>query len=94
MHIPEEIISSQSIHIAQGEVLLRQGQKCTNYLFVCEGKIKSLPWCEIPLAIESGQISKELVKLNESGFLTINSQPKVNGVPSEDPDVGWGAPGG
>ena len=35
-----------------------------------------------------------MVKLNELGFLTINSQPKVNGVPSEDPDVGWGAPGG
>jgi len=64
------------------------------FVSFCEGKIKSLPWCEIPLAIESGQISKELVKLNESGFLTINSQPKVNGVPSEDPDVGWGAPGG
>ena len=64
------------------------------FVSFCKGKINSLPWCEIPLAIESGQISKELVKLNESGFLTINSQPSVNGAPSEDPDVGWGAPGG
>ena len=53
-----------------------------------------MPWCELPLAIESNQISKELIKLNELGFLTINSQPKVNGVSSEDPDVGWGAAGG
>ena len=64
------------------------------FVSFCEGKINSLPWCEIPLAIESKQISKELTKLNESGFFTINSQPKVNGAPSEDPDVGWGAPGG
>ena len=53
-----------------------------------------MPWCVIPLAIESKQISKELVKLNELGFLTINSQPNVNGESSEDPDVGWGAAGG
>ncbi|HJL63194.1 MAG TPA: hypothetical protein QGH36_03220, partial [Candidatus Marinimicrobia bacterium] len=25
---------------------------------------------------------------------TINSQPKINGVPSEDAEVGWGGPGG
>jgi len=35
-----------------------------------------------------------LTKLNELGFFTINSQPKFNGVPSEDSDIGWGAPGG
>ena len=64
------------------------------FVSFCEGKINSLPWCEIPLAIESKQISKELTKLNELGFFTINSQPKFNGVSSEDPDIGWGAPGG
>jgi methylenetetrahydrofolate reductase (NADPH) len=64
------------------------------FVSFCEGKINSLPWCETPLAIESKQISKELTKLNELGLFTINSQPKVNGVPSEDPDIGWGAPGG
>ena len=64
------------------------------FVSFCEGKINSLPWCEIPLAIDSKQISKELTKLNESGFFTINSQPKINGAPSEDPDVGWGSPGG
>jgi len=64
------------------------------FVSFCEGKINSLPWCVIPLAIESKQISKELVKLNELGFLTINSQPNVNGASSEDPDIGWGAVGG
>jgi methylenetetrahydrofolate reductase (NADPH) len=28
------------------------------------------------------------------GYFTINSQPKINGLPSEDAEVGWGGPGG
>ena len=64
------------------------------FVSFCEGKINSLPWCDSPLEIESKKISKELVNLNKSGFFTINSQPQVNGAPSEDPDVGWGASGG
>jgi len=64
------------------------------FISFCEGKINSLPWCEIPLAIESNKILKDLVALNKSGYLTINSQPKVNGLPSEDPNFGWGARGG
>jgi len=31
-----------------------------------------------------------LIKLNENRFLTINSQPQINGVPSTDPVYGWG----
>ena len=34
------------------------------------------------------------MKLNLEGYLTINSQPKVNGLASEDPNFGWGAKGG
>ena len=64
------------------------------FVSFCEGKIGSLPWCETPLAIESKQILKDLVKLNLEGYLTINSQPKVNGLASEDPNFGWGAKGG
>jgi len=32
--------------------------------------------------------------MNKSGFLTINSQPRVNAVPSADKVHGWGGPGG
>ena len=31
---------------------------------------------------------------NKAGYFTINSQPKVNGLHSEDPNFGWGAKGG
>ena len=64
------------------------------FISFCEGKITSLPWCEIPLAIESNKILNDLVALNKAGYFTINSQPKVNGLPSEDPNFGWGAKGG
>jgi methylenetetrahydrofolate reductase (NADPH) len=35
-----------------------------------------------------------LIKLNELGLLTINSQPRVNASLSTDPYVGWGPAGG
>ena len=43
---------------------------------------------------ETHQIQPQLTSLNQRGFLTINSQPRVNGVASEDPHVGWGGPHG
>ena len=64
------------------------------FVSFCKGKINSLPWCETPLAIESKQILDDLVALNQEGYFTINSQPKVGGLPSEDPNFGWGAKGG
>jgi methylenetetrahydrofolate reductase (NADPH) len=54
-----------------------------------------LPWSEMDsLQLETGHIKDQLVALNRHGFLTINSQPKVNGAPSCDKEVGWGGPGG
>lgn len=60
----------------------------------CQGQINWLPWCEMPIQIETGRIVEQIVHLNKSGFLTINSQPQINGAPSDSPDVGWGGPGG
>jgi len=60
----------------------------------CSGEIEKLPWCDTPLLPESDMIKDNLVKLNKNGFLTINSQPRVNGAPSTDPKVGWGPLGG
>lgn len=59
-----------------------------------EGSVKQLPWSETALALESGQIMENLRWMNRHGFLTINSQPKVNCAPSADPGVGWGGSGG
>jgi methylenetetrahydrofolate reductase (NADPH) len=55
-----------------------------------EKSIDSLPWSELPIGGESDSISHELVNLNQRGFLTINSQPAVDGAKSSDPVHGWG----
>ncbi|EGC34903.1 methylenetetrahydrofolate reductase [Dictyostelium purpureum] len=60
----------------------------------CEGKIKKLPWNDTPLSLESENIKDQLVFLNKNGFLTINSQPAINGVPSTDKQHGWGGKNG
>lgn len=39
-------------------------------------------------------ISEQLTKLNELGFLSINSQPAVNGARSDDKVHGWGPSNG
>jgi len=59
-----------------------------------DGKVGSLPWCEQAPAPETSAISSNLKFLNANGYLTINSQPAVDGRPSTDPEVGWGGPGG
>ncbi|POR39339.1 Methylenetetrahydrofolate reductase [Tolypocladium paradoxum] len=57
-------------------------------------KIDSLPWSESPLTGEADAIRQDLVALNKRGFLTINSQPAVDGVRSSHPVHGWGPSNG
>lgn len=59
-----------------------------------EGKVESLPWSEAPISNEAAIIKKDLISLNQRGFLTINSQPAVDGVKSSHPIYGWGPKNG
>lgn len=59
-----------------------------------EGKLDRLPWSEAPISEEAEIIKKDLVDLNQRGFLTINSQPAINGVHSSHPVYGWGPKNG
>jgi methylenetetrahydrofolate reductase (NADPH) len=61
--------------------------------YIC-GEISRLPWCESALHLETLPIKAQLARINRNGFLTINSQPRVNGLPSSDSSFGWGGPGG
>jgi methylenetetrahydrofolate reductase (NADPH) len=60
----------------------------------CAGQIKALPWSETPVARETSVISEKLTKMNQLGFLTINSQPAVDGARSDDKVHGWGPKNG
>lgn len=64
------------------------------FLKYCRGEIEELPWSDGRLQAETIRIMEPLRNLISHGLLTINSQPQVNGEPSTNPDVGWGAPGG
>ncbi|ODQ65404.1 methylenetetrahydrofolate reduct [Nadsonia fulvescens var. elongata DSM 6958] len=58
------------------------------------GDVKSLPWSDSPISNEVELIKPQLIDLNSRGFLTINSQPAINGVKSSDPVHGWGPKNG
>ncbi|KAF9525328.1 methylenetetrahydrofolate reductase-domain-containing protein [Crepidotus variabilis] len=60
----------------------------------CLGQLKALPWSDQPPTREMSAISKPLAEINALGFLTINSQPAVNGARSDNKDFGWGPPNG
>ncbi|KDP29529.1 hypothetical protein JCGZ_19242 [Jatropha curcas] len=68
---------------------------CEKFKKFCLGKMKSSPWSELDgLQPETKIINEQLGKINMKGFLTINSQPAVNGEKSDSLTVGWGGPGG
>lgn len=61
------------------------------FISYLNNKISQLPWCNQQIGQETLTFLLEPLKLlNSFGFLTINSQPQVNGAPSTDPIVGWG----
>ena len=60
----------------------------------CRGEVNGIPWYDWPLELESEPLRNALEQLNLAGLLTINSQPRVDGAPSDDPAVGWGGAGG
>lgn len=59
-----------------------------------EGNLDRLPWSEAPITAEADVIKSDLIDLNRRGFLTINSQPAVNGAKSSHPIYGWGPKNG
>ena len=59
-----------------------------------KGDLTRLPWSEGGISDEADSITKELLGLNERGFLSINSQPAVNACPSSHAVHGWGPKGG
>ncbi|KAF9080349.1 hypothetical protein BGX29_005406, partial [Mortierella sp. GBA35] len=67
---------------------------CRLFVKYCNGETLTLPWSDQALALESGTIRDRLIELNSTGYLTINSQPAVNGAKSDDKVFGWGPKGG
>jgi methylenetetrahydrofolate reductase (NADPH) len=77
-----------------GEEILVPKDAGRAFVRFLNGEIDRLPWIDTELNLETGPIKDGLIKINEAGFWTINSQPRVNGADSTDPAVGWGGIGG
>jgi methylenetetrahydrofolate reductase (NADPH) len=60
----------------------------------CLSQLSALPWSDQPVLTETSVISEQLARINALGFLTINSQPAVNGLRSDDKMFGWGPSNG
>jgi methylenetetrahydrofolate reductase (NADPH) len=60
----------------------------------CSGTLAALPWSDQVPSNETGVIANQLARMNKLGFLTINSQPAVNGARSDDKMFGWGPANG
>lgn len=54
------------------------------------GKIHKFPFSEQAIEKETGDILDVLTIMNNNKMLTVNSQPKMNGISSDDPEYGWG----
>lgn len=67
---------------------------CELFVAYCAGGLRALPWSDSPLSPETEDIRKHLESINRRGYLTINSQPPVNGVPSSHKVYGWGPKNG
>ena len=66
-------------------------QLVINYL---RGELICLPWSDTPLHHEVDIILPALIELNKNHIITINSQPALNGVRSDDRIYGWGPTNG
>ncbi|KAK9842943.1 hypothetical protein WJX74_004685 [Apatococcus lobatus] len=81
----------EKVKAAWGTTLSSPSDVSDVFVKYASGEIDVLPWNEMEsLHSETGTIKNEIVALNKADYLTINSQPRVNGTPSSDPSVGWG----
>lgn len=93
-HFYSQVGSVSERRAAWGDAILSTEEVYEVFERYVSGSIPFLPWCTSKLALETGAIRAQLMQLNRKGILTINSQPKVNGIPSDDDQFGWGPRGG
>lgn len=54
----------------------------------------ALPWSDGPIGSDTEILRSSLIRLNEKGFFTLNSQPALSAVRSSDKVYGWGPKNG
>jgi methylenetetrahydrofolate reductase (NADPH) len=85
-----------SLHMSVSQAVTLWGRPTSrehvNNVFVrhIKGEVPAIPWSEDGLSPESSTIQSRLLDMNSKGWLTVASQPAVNGLPSSDRTFGWG----
>lgn len=59
-----------------------------------KGEVKSIPWSDGQIMPDTQVMVDNLIELNQNGFITINSQPPLNAIRSNDKIHGWGPKNG
>ncbi|QWU89366.1 hypothetical protein CA3LBN_003689 [Candidozyma haemuli] len=59
-----------------------------------QGEIKSLPWSDGPIGDDTEVLKPALIEMNKKGIFTLNSQPALSAVRSNDEVFGWGPKNG
>lgn len=59
-----------------------------------KGALTSLPWSDGPIGKDTEIIIEQLIEINQKGFFTMNSQPSLNAIKSNDKTYGWGPKNG
>lgn len=54
----------------------------------------ALPWCDGPIGSDTDVLKSSLIDLNRKGYFTLNSQPSLSAVRSNDKVYGWGPKNG
>lgn len=57
-------------------------------------QIQALPWSDGPIGSDTAVLKDALISLNKKGFFTLNSQPALSAVRSNDKTYGWGPKNG
>lgn len=57
-------------------------------------EVKALPWSDGPIGEDTAVLKSDLVEMNKKGFFTLNSQPSLSSVRSNDAVFGWGPKNG
>ncbi|KAG5984291.1 hypothetical protein E4U55_005354 [Claviceps digitariae] len=89
-----------SLHMSIGQAVNLWGHPKTiadiKEIFVkhIKGQVSAIPWSEEGLSAESSTIQHRLIDMNTKGWLTVASQPAVNGISSSDRTFGWGPANG
>lgn len=85
-----------SLHMSVTQAVTLWGRPTTredvNNVFVkhINGEVSAIPWSEEGLSAESSTIQSRLLGMNSKGWLTVASQPAVNGISSRNRTFGWG----